>query len=167
MTQSFNPNRWLNKTNTMDSSPLTSAAAAAGGKCPVAVDGSGNGNMSSPSVSPSGVDALGVPNPHTGSSSSLYDAKPSSLLTFGAGPHVCLGAGLFNLEAKVLLALLARDYDVRMASVGAEGAGAAADDGAEGPGFTYGWIPELRQPTWLKFTAKKEASASVAVPVAR
>ncbi|KAF6266277.1 cytochrome P450 [Scenedesmus sp. NREL 46B-D3] len=39
--------------------------------------------------------------------------KPSGLLTFGSGPHVCLGMTLFMVEAKVLLALLARDYDMR------------------------------------------------------
>lgn len=29
---------------------------------------------------------------------------------YSAGPHVCLGMGLFFAEAKMLLALLARDY---------------------------------------------------------
>ncbi|WIA15673.1 hypothetical protein OEZ85_002299 [Tetradesmus obliquus] len=36
----------------------------------------------------------------------------SGLLTFGSGPHVCLGMSLFMVEAKVLLALLAREYDI-------------------------------------------------------
>jgi hypothetical protein len=40
-------------------------------------------------------------------------AKSSGLLTFGSGPHVCLGMTLFMVEAKVLLALLAREYDMR------------------------------------------------------
>jgi hypothetical protein len=38
--------------------------------------------------------------------------KSSGLLTFGSGLHVCLGMTLFMVEAKVLLALLAREYDM-------------------------------------------------------
>jgi hypothetical protein len=39
-------------------------------------------------------------------------ARPSGLLTFSVGPHACLGYSLFMAEAKVLLALLARAYEV-------------------------------------------------------
>lgn len=45
-----------------------------------------------------------------GSSSSSN--RPSQLLTFSVGPHVCLGLTLFMHEAKVLLALLARGYSL-------------------------------------------------------
>lgn len=38
--------------------------------------------------------------------------RPSSLLTFSQGPHVCLGMSLFMAEAKVLLSLIARGYDL-------------------------------------------------------
>jgi hypothetical protein len=38
--------------------------------------------------------------------------RPSQLLTFSVGPHVCLGLSLFMHEAKVLLALLARSYSL-------------------------------------------------------
>jgi hypothetical protein len=38
--------------------------------------------------------------------------RPSQLLTFSVGPHVCLGLSLFMHEAKVLLALLARGYSL-------------------------------------------------------
>lgn len=31
-----------------------------------------------------------------------------------AGPHTCIGMGLFMTEAKVLLALLGRDYDITL-----------------------------------------------------
>jgi hypothetical protein len=71
------------------------------------------------------------------------DARPSGLLTFGAGPHVCLGMGLFYLEAKVLLALLARDYTLGL-------------DGGS-PAFTYSFFPELRQRTVLNIS--KHAAA--------
>eukprot|EP00775_Hariotina_reticulata_P012610 gene12610-12740_t len=39
--------------------------------------------------------------------------KPSGLLTFSVGPHTCLGMSLFMTEAKVLLALLAREYELQ------------------------------------------------------
>jgi hypothetical protein len=42
--------------------------------------------------------------------------KPSDLLTFGSGPHVCLGQSLFMMEARVMLALLARGYDLSLSS---------------------------------------------------
>ena len=54
-----------------------------------------------------------------------------------------------------------RDYDVSMAAA-AEGLEGGV---VKGPGFTYCWIPELRQPTWLKVTAKK--MQGVPVPVVR
>jgi hypothetical protein len=38
--------------------------------------------------------------------------RPSQLLTFSVGPHVCLGLSLFMHEAKALLALLARSYSL-------------------------------------------------------
>lgn len=41
-------------------------------------------------------------------------SKPAGLLTFNAGPHICLGMGLFYTEAKVLLALLARGYNMEI-----------------------------------------------------
>jgi hypothetical protein len=47
-----------------------------------------------------------------GSSSSSSSNRPSQLLTFSVGPHVCLGLSLFMHEAKVLLALLARGYSL-------------------------------------------------------
>jgi hypothetical protein len=47
-----------------------------------------------------------------GSSSSGNSNRPSQLLTFSVGPHVCLGLSLFMHEAKVLLALLARRYSL-------------------------------------------------------
>lgn len=40
-------------------------------------------------------------------------AKSSGLMTFSVGPHLCLGMTLFMTEAKVLLGMLARGYDVR------------------------------------------------------
>lgn len=40
--------------------------------------------------------------------------KPAGLLTFNTGPHICLGMGLFYTEAKVLLALLARGYNMEI-----------------------------------------------------
>ncbi|KAF6251708.1 cytochrome P450 [Scenedesmus sp. NREL 46B-D3] len=46
------------------------------------------------------------------SSSSGNSSRPSQLLTFSVGPHVCLGLSLFMHEAKVLLALLARGYSL-------------------------------------------------------
>lgn len=51
---------------------------------------------------------------NNGSSSSSDLGKPSGLLTFGTGRHECLGKGLFMNEAKVLLALLARRYDITL-----------------------------------------------------
>lgn len=36
----------------------------------------------------------------------------STLSLHSAGPHVCLGMALFMAEAKVLLALLGRDYEI-------------------------------------------------------
>jgi hypothetical protein len=47
--------------------------------------------------------------------------KPSGLLTFGSGPHVCLGQSLFMMEARVLLALLARGYELSLSSPEAYG----------------------------------------------
>jgi hypothetical protein len=48
-------------------------------------------------------------------------SKPSGLLTFGSGPHVCLGQSLFMMEARVLLALLARRYELELRSPEAYG----------------------------------------------
>lgn len=45
--------------------------------------------------------------------SPLPCARPVSLFC-SAGPHVCIGMGLFMTEAKVLLALLGRDYDITL-----------------------------------------------------
>ena len=39
-----------------------------------------------------------------------------ALATFGMGPHSCLGAPLYLQEAKVLLAMIARGYDVSSAT---------------------------------------------------
>eukprot|EP00878_Enallax_costatus_P027095 GHUV01029140.1.p1 GENE.GHUV01029140.1~~GHUV01029140.1.p1 ORF type:complete len:386 (+),score=129.18 GHUV01029140.1:249-1406(+) len=49
-----------------------------------------------------------------GSSDQQQFAKPTGLLTFNTGPHICLGMGLFYSEAKVLLALLARGYQMEL-----------------------------------------------------
>lgn len=46
--------------------------------------------------------------------SSSHLGKPSGLLTFGSGRHECLGKGLFMNEAKVILALLARHYELAL-----------------------------------------------------
>ncbi|CAL5224422.1 g7105 [Coccomyxa viridis] len=40
----------------------------------------------------------------------------AALATFGMGPHSCLGAPLYMQEAKVLLAMIARGYDVSNAT---------------------------------------------------
>jgi hypothetical protein len=71
------------------------------------------------------------------------NARPSGLLTFGSGPHVCLGMGLFFVEAKVLLALLARDYTLGL--------------GGGSPAFTYSFFPELRQRTVLNIGKRAAA----------
>ncbi len=39
-------------------------------------------------------------------------AGKQALATFGMGVHFCLGFPLYMMEAKVLLALIARGYDV-------------------------------------------------------
>jgi len=41
------------------------------------------------------------------------DNRPS-LLTFGHGPHTCLGMALYILEAKTLVAAMARQYDLQL-----------------------------------------------------
>ncbi len=43
-------------------------------------------------------------------------AAAQALATFGMGPHSCLGAPLYMQEAKVLLAMIARGYDVSNAT---------------------------------------------------
>jgi cytochrome P450 len=99
----FNPDRWLQPlqplpTDVAGFEPGTShseAEAAAGLKNP---DGSSS--------------SAACPVSSSSSSSDSSPARPSGLLTFSVGPHACLGYSLFMTEAKVLLALLARAYDV-------------------------------------------------------
>ncbi|KAF8071285.1 cyp26b1 [Scenedesmus sp. PABB004] len=43
-------------------------------------------------------------------------ARPSGLLTFSAGPHICLGLSLYMTEAVTLLALIARGYELELES---------------------------------------------------
>lgn len=63
--------------------------------------------------------------------------RPSGLLTFGSGPHVCLGQSLFMAEAKVLCAELARRYDLQLLN-------------PEAAAFTYGFVPAPRSGTLLR-----------------
>ena len=46
----------------------------------------------------------------------MNDLALQALATFGMGPHSCLGAPLYLQEAKVLLAMIARSYDVSNAT---------------------------------------------------
>lgn len=128
--EEFNPERWL----------LEKAGAA--GRAQQAPTDSAGASSAAPVGCPmhAAEDARG-----SGSWAGLvdYDAKPSGLLTFGAGPHVCLGMGLFYLEAKVLLALLAREYEVALAD------GSAA--------FSYAFFPELKQETLLHISKRPAA----------
>jgi hypothetical protein len=58
--------------------------------------------------------------------------RPSGLLTFSQGPHACLGLSLFMAEAKVLLALIARGYDL-------------TPEARSGPTFTTTFVTQLKQ----------------------
>lgn len=63
--------------------------------------------------------------------------KPSGLLTFGSGPHTCLGMSLFYMEARALLALLARSYTLEF-------------EGPEPYGVKVGFLPRGTQPCMLR-----------------
>lgn len=65
-----------------------------------------------------------------------------------AGPHICLGMGLFFAEAKVLLALLARDYDLTL-----------ADQTAPDLKFQVDFNAKLKQGA-VKFTRKQQPVAA-------
>lgn len=64
------------------------------------------------------------------------------------GPHICLGMGLFFAEAKVLLALLARDYDLTL-----------DDQTAPDLKFQVDFNAKLEQGA-VRFTEKKEPVAA-------
>ncbi|WIA35635.1 hypothetical protein OEZ86_004050 [Tetradesmus obliquus] len=64
------------------------------------------------------------------------EGKPSGLLTFSVGPHVCLGMSLFFTEAKVLLALLARHYS--MEPIGSTGSTSQTGSGSTTAAATAG-----------------------------
>jgi len=41
-------------------------------------------------------------------------AKRPSLMTFGHGPHTCIGIALYMMEAKAMVAAIARSYDLQL-----------------------------------------------------
>lgn len=78
-------------------------------------------------------------------------AKPSGLLTFSVGPHICLGLTLFMHEAKVLLAKLARGYSLEA-------------ENPSGLGFDVVMVSQLRSGARVRIS-KLPAGAAVEAPV--
>lgn len=86
--------------------------------------------------------------------------RPSGVLTFSAGPHVCLGLSLFMSEAKTLLALLARSYDLHIEQAAQQQQGA-------GPVFDVTFVSQLSSTPRVRFTRRAPMAASApAAPVA-
>jgi cytochrome P450 len=142
LTQEFNPDRWLQPVNAEAAAAAAAAeeaaaaaAAAAGegtsGGCPLGFGSNGSTAAAEPPIKTAWAGLVD------------FQSRPSGLLTFGAGPHVCLGMGLFYLEAKVLLALLARDYTLGLAG--------------GSPAFTYSFFPELKQETVVSISKRAVA----------
>lgn len=65
---------------------------------------------------------------------------PAGILSFGHGPHICLGMSLFMLEAKSLLAVLAREYTLDLISDKVE--------------FRTAFTTALAQPTMVRLSRR-------------
>jgi hypothetical protein len=96
----FRPERWLAPPPGVlrNAGDAGDAGAAAGAAAAHANGSSSSGSSSGGGGGDSGADG-GL-------------SRPSALLTFSQGPHACLGVSLFMSEAKVLLSLIARGYDI-------------------------------------------------------
>ena len=83
------------------------------------------------------------------------EPEPTSVATFGMGPHFCLGMPLYMLEAKALLARLVREYDVTMVG--------------EPNVWAPSWAAQIarNKDIYLRFVRKPEAAAISAATVGR
>eukprot|EP00879_Flechtneria_rotunda_P021265 GHRR01022404.1.p1 GENE.GHRR01022404.1~~GHRR01022404.1.p1 ORF type:complete len:376 (+),score=150.75 GHRR01022404.1:280-1407(+) len=115
--ESFKPERWL-------ASSSNGSSKANGG--------SSNSSSSSDSQLAAVADGLA-----SASALACPVAKPSGLLTFGSGPHICLGQSLFMMEAKILVALLARHYTLELET-------------PDEFGFKMGFVPEPTKACMLR-----------------
>ena len=71
--------------------------------------------------------------------------EPTSLATFGFANHFCLGAPLYLMEAKALVATLVRGYEIRTA------------DGAEPMRWASSWAATSRSGQRVKVKVEKRA----------
>jgi cytochrome P450 len=127
----FNPDRWLQPLRPLPSDVAGHEPATSQSEAVAAAD------LKNPDGSSSSTSC-----PISSSSSDSSVARPSGLLTFSVGPHACLGYSLFMTEAKVLLALLARAYDVEPVE-------------PDSLNFKANFVTILKQGT-LKFSAREQ-----------
>ena len=70
---------------------------------------------------------------------------PTSVATFGFGNHFCLGAPLYSMEARALVATLVRGYSIETA------------DGGEPMRFASSWSATSRSGQRVKVKVSKRA----------
>lgn len=74
-------------------------------------------------------------------------AEPTSVATFGFANHFCLGAPLYAMEAKALVATLVRGYDLSFAPTA---------DGGEPMRFATSWAATSRSGQSVKVVVREK-----------